>query len=871
MFKKVLFQLHWFLGITAGLILSIMGISGALFSYDQQILQWINSDSYVVQAQTQPKMTPTELYQYYQQHYPETKVNSITVAADPTASSTVNIEKAGERRGFNQMVNPYNAALLPDIKGRGFFQFIQQLHRNLTAGEVGKQITAACTLMLLFFIFSGLYLRWPKKHTIKQWFAVKPKLKGRNFIWDLHAVIGTWVILFYLVFALTGLYWSYDWWRDGMFKVMGVERPQMQGTPPRPEGNSKNSPRGESGNPKQVSQHGSKDDKEQQEPKLSNIQIEQALTQSWLSFNQNYKTAYSAVTLNIPKDAQKVEISFIDPVPQHERARNSTIYNLQEQKFEKTKLYEDKKLNEKIMSSMLPVHRGSFFGPIWHFMAMLASLAMPLFFVTGWMLYLKRRKQKKLTQAARQALAPIISIDPNATPWLIIYATQTGTAEQLAWQTATSLQHAHQATQVQALQKTSLADLKNATQILFVVSTYGVGEAPDLAQNFVKNVMSENVDLSQLRYAILALGSLEYPDSYCQFGQRLDQWLQRAQAQSLFPLVEVDNASAHALQQWQHALGQVTALELQDIHIEQTFDDWKLSNRQRINPNSLGEAIYHLQLNTHNDVVWQAGDIAQIQPFNSTQRITTFLEHINFPANTWVKTQNCDLATALLNKDLTVAIATFATPDEILNHLPTLAMREYSIASIPTQGHLDLVIRLNSDSNGTLGLGSGWLCQYAQLGQTVQMRIRTNQSFNLINDNRPIIFIGNGTGIAGLMSLLQQRAKMHYQQNWLIFGERQREHDFLFKHTLTSWLDTGHLQQLDLAFSRDQAEKVYVQDVLRQQSEQLKKWIDQDAVLYICGSIEGMATGVEQALIEILGADQLDQLREQGRYRRDVY
>lgn len=232
MFKKILFQIHWFLGITAGLILSIMGVTGAIYSYDQQILKWVNSDSYVVQAESTPKLTPAQLYQHFNTTQPEIKINSITIAKDPTASSTVNIEKEGERRGYNMMVNPYNAQVLPDVKGRKLLLLIQQIHRNLTAGEVGKQITGACALMLIYFVLSGLYLRWPKKHSARQWLAVKPKLKGRNFIWDLHAVVGTWVIVFYLLFACTGLYWSYDWWRSGMFKVMGVEQPKPQGHGP---------------------------------------------------------------------------------------------------------------------------------------------------------------------------------------------------------------------------------------------------------------------------------------------------------------------------------------------------------------------------------------------------------------------------------------------------------------------------------------------------------------------------------------------------------------------------------------------------------------------------------------------------------------
>jgi len=93
MFKKTFFQVHWFLGITAGLILSIMGVTGAIYSYEQQILKWINQDSYVVQAEQRDKLTPAELYQHFHQQSPELKINSITVDTDPAASSTVNIEK----------------------------------------------------------------------------------------------------------------------------------------------------------------------------------------------------------------------------------------------------------------------------------------------------------------------------------------------------------------------------------------------------------------------------------------------------------------------------------------------------------------------------------------------------------------------------------------------------------------------------------------------------------------------------------------------------------------------------------------------------------------------------------------------------------
>ena len=323
-----------------------MGVTGAIYSYEQQILKAINQDSYTVVAEQKSKLSPAQLYQHFSQTNPEMKINSITLAQDPTASSTVNIVKEGARHGYNMMVNPYTAEVLPEIKGQAFFQFVQQLHRNLTVGPIGKQITGACTLILIFFVLSGLYLRWPKKHSIKQWLAVKPKLKGRNFIWDLHAVVGTWVIIFYLVLACTGLYWSYDWWRNGMFKVLGVERPQpqlqvnqgakkdptnSQGSEKKDAGRGEQHMRGDGNNQGQTRQdaehrgesHGKKEG-------LKPEQINIALSQSWAGFNQKIGREYSSVTFNIPKKANgELEINFVDAVPQHERARNKATYNYQ--------------------------------------------------------------------------------------------------------------------------------------------------------------------------------------------------------------------------------------------------------------------------------------------------------------------------------------------------------------------------------------------------------------------------------------------------------------------------------------------------------------------------------------------------------------
>ncbi|MFH7764805.1 PepSY domain-containing protein [Acinetobacter sp. BSP-28] len=886
MLKKIFFQIHWFLGITAGLILSIMGITGAIYSYEQPIQKWLSPDSYTVQVENRDKLTPAELYQHFQKTDPEMKINSITVAKDPTASSSINIVKEGARKGYNMMINPYTAEVLPEIKGQKFFKFIEQLHRNLTIGPVGKQITGASTLMLIFFVLSGLYLRWPKKHSFKQWFMIKPQLKGRNFLWDLHAVVGTWVVIFFLIIACTGLTWSYGWWRSGLYTVMGVEQPknkaedQAKGGEGRAnrEGSGEAMRNAATANPEKAGpandhgqtaehQRGEKPEKNGLNPEQINL----ALSQSWNGFNAQVGRDYSSITLNVPKKANgELEISFVDAIPQHERARNKATFDYKTSTIKKMDLYEDQKLNEKIMSSMLPVHRGSFFGPVYQFLAMLAALSMPLFFVTGWMLYLKRRKQKKLTQAARSSLTEV-NIDANAKPWLIVYASQTGMAEQLAWRTATSLQQAQQPVSVKAMQQLSLEDLKNTEQVLFVASTYGTGEAPDLASGFAKKILRKKADLSHLHYAVLALGSREYADTFCHFGHAIDDWLKQNGAQQLFNIIEVDNANQEQIQAWNTALAKVTQLELQAMNIKKTFDRWTLTQRDLLNPNSVGAPAFNIELKPDHEVTWQAGDIAEIQPGNSAERIASFMQKHQIQPNTQVDSLQISIEQALWDKDLTVEVEPFANMDHLLEQLPTLPSREYSIASIPSQQVLRLVVRQQSDAQGQLGLGSGWLTQHAALNSEIALRIRNNEAFHLIDDNRPVICIGNGTGIAGLMSLLHARTRQDYTQNWLIFGERQCEHDFFYQSTIEAWQTTDMLQRLDLAFSRDQADKVYVHHKLREQAQELKAWIDKGAVIYVCGSINGMASDVDQALTDILGEATVDQLRQDGRYRRDVY
>jgi sulfite reductase (NADPH) flavoprotein alpha-component len=176
-----------------------------------------------------------------------------------------------------------------------------------------------------------------------------------------------------------------------------------------------------------------------------------------------------------------------------------------------------------------------------------------------------------------------------------------------------------------------------------------------------------------------------------------------------------------------------------------------------------------------------------------------------------------------------------------------------------------------SRPDGSPGLGSGWLCEHAPIGADIALRIRANPGFHVPADGRPLILIGNGTGIAGLRALLKQRIADGHRDNWLLFGERNAAHDFHYRDEIRAWQADGWIARVDLAFSRDQAERVYVQERVAEAESTLRAYVEAGAAIYVCGSLEGMAPGVDAALRDALGAATLERLRIEGRYRRDVY
>ena len=438
------------------------------------------------------------------------------------------------------------------------------------------------------------------------------------------------------------------------------------------------------------------------------------------------------------------------------------------------------------------------------------------------------RQQHRARQAAARQAAALAGGDR---PILVAYASQTGQAQTLAQHCAEQLHAAGWAVTVQALNQTAPAQLQAATHAIFIASTYGEGDAPDNATLFQRQCMAQSLPLSGLRYSLLALGDSHYA-RFCGFGRALDAWLQAQQARPLHERLEADQSGSAAatLAQWQSTLAAALNLDASALASPSRAPaptTWTLAKRQHLNPGSQGGAVYHLELAAQvPDTAWESGDLVDLAP-----------------------------------------------PPAAEDAQEAPAPRSYSIASIPADGSLHLLVRQTWRADGTPGRASHWLTADLNVGATLTLQLRAHPGFRLEdNAQRPLVLIGNGTGLAGLRAHLRTRAAQGRHANWLIAGERQAAHDQLYGAELQAWQTSGHLQRLDWAFSRDGERKTYVQDLLRQHAALLRQWVETGgAALYVCGSLQGMAEGVDTALRQILGSTAVDELVQQGRYRRDVY
>jgi sulfite reductase (NADPH) flavoprotein alpha-component len=294
---------------------------------------------------------------------------------------------------------------------------------------------------------------------------------------------------------------------------------------------------------------------------------------------------------------------------------------------------------------------------------------------------------------------------------------------------------------------------------------------------------------------------------FCQFARQLEQALLERGAQLAWPLLTVDSLHPQDIAAWHASLTQRFSLTFSDTFATPDAFSATLVERICLNPDSTSPSLFLLRFSVH-DARWQAGDTLRLRPFNN----------------------------------------------------PQLAVREYSIANACGET-LELIVR-------QAGQCSGWLCQTLAAGEQIVFQVCAKPDFYAVPD-APAILIGAGSGLAGLRGHLQARPAGSH--NWLVFGERCPDTDRILAEEAENWLMGGHLQYLNLAFSRDPQQPAYVQDCLRKHQARLVEWLDNGAVLYLCGSLQGMGRSVESMLAELLGQKKFRALQQQGRYRADLY
>lgn len=814
MTRNMLFQIHWFLGITAGLMLAVMGVTGASISFEPEILAALNPDRPVAGG---ARLSGPELIDRFARQKPQATITRLTVPAGSSEPTLVGYTLPGSKERHVERIDPASGRLLGALRGSGVFEVMEDLHRWLALPDggdgIGRQITGFSAIALIYFALSGLYLRWPKRPLDwRNWFVLDLRKTGRNLYRALHAVVGGWVLVFYLVSGLTGLWWSYDWYREGVRAMLVAEAPvEAKAT------------------------RGAAPD----------------LSLAWAGFVQATRgNRYERVVATV-RDRQ-VQFRAKLPGARHDRVSDELTIDGTSGMVVSATPYAARTTGEDIVTSVYELHRGAYFGIVGRVAMLIASLSMPLFTITGFLLYFARRRRKA---ALAEAVSDLPTVPVAGATTLVAYASQTGSAERLARLTAEALPGAA-ALPIAAL---DAAALSRVERLFVIASTYGEGEPPDNARGFARTLDRPAPDLSHLRYAVMALGDREYTE-FCAFGHRVDRWLHDSGATRLFDVVEADGDDADAQRHWQRQLAGLGARTDRPDWAPAAMGAWRLVERRLLNPGSSGGEAWHVALEPVAGAAgWTAGDIIEILPQQDVRRVDAFLA-----ATGIVDTPDTRalLMTRILSDGTVADIAT----------LNAIAHREYSIASIAASGRVELIVRRCRAADGFDGLGSGWLTQGAPPNGIVQARVRANPAFHPpADDATPLILIGNGTGLAGLMAHLRQRAARGGGPVSLYWGERHARHDDYHAAERQALAASGILTRSVTTWSRDRGGCRYVQDAVAADAPFIAAAVAAGASIHVCGSVQGMAPAVHAALAAILGEPVVEAMLADGRYRRDIY
>lgn len=379
MLKRCFFQLHWLVGVSVGLVLALMGLTGAVYCFEEELIQYFDAPITTVNPGGRHLLAPADLLAHVRSKSPYVSSLSLTNKASDAARVGFMSPIAGsDRKKFDlQYLDPYSGELLGKPASENFFRTVLNLHRKLALDNIGKAVTGASTLGMVFLILSGVYLRWTQiKHSSwRTWLVVSGKENGRGFLVQLHAIFGTWLFLIYLLVALTGLTWSYEWVRNGLARVTSLV--DVSKLPPLKSQLKINSSL-EKSNLVSSPETGEKPD----------------IALVWKTFEAKVPEYQKLIMLLPSSPMQSVQILYLTPSAAHPYANNRIVINGMNGEVEKHELYADKTAGEKIVASLYAIHSGHFFGLTGRLIMALASLLLPFFAITGWMMYLQRRSAR---------------------------------------------------------------------------------------------------------------------------------------------------------------------------------------------------------------------------------------------------------------------------------------------------------------------------------------------------------------------------------------------------------------------------------------------------------------------------------------------
>jgi sulfite reductase alpha subunit-like flavoprotein len=523
----------------------------------------------------------------------------------------------------------------------------------------------------------------------------------------------------------------------------------------------------------------------------------------------------------------------------------------------------------------------------------------------------------------------------NNADTLILYATKSGNAKSVAHLAHKYYKKNGWKTRCANISKYSPIQLHNISHLLLVVSTDGEGEPPPSAKKFFKSLYSSQMpQLGHLKYTVCALGDSTY-QLFCEAGKNIDQRLQQLRAEQIYPRVDCDIDFAEPAISWikdsyHHLSGNGTGTHdttLEELNVaEKPHFTGKVITKEQLSSDESGSSCFHLKI-AHDDgfTGYEPGDSIEIKPENPDWMVHELLNIMETNAHLVVeekdtikdklkkekeitrltektlrqyheKYPNPALSSLLKNKSELFSYFSCAnvidmlqdfrtatiSPTDLLDMLPSVSYRQYSIASgATTERHsLELLVKTqcyNSNGRKHVGAASNYLCNELSLNASFTFRLYQNSYFRFPeNPENPVIMIAVGTGIAPFRAFLQQRAALGIKsKTWLIFGEKNSCENFYYEEELHEFRKNKVLEKFDVVFSRDYSEKRYVQDFLMDKQHDVLAWLENNAHIYVCGSI-AMGKGVRICLNEVLqgtdsSASSVEDLIIHHRYHEDVY